>query len=187
MIQNPVLVARGFPPHVVYWWGLPVLTARLLPIGLLSCGYSVRAHNYCDYSADVTPNQRPASCVEPSDSFKRPDTAEPTHIRYLVVGRTTQHSATSHSHLHRDLLVRLVVDELEVGIREAVDILDIRVDTEGREGAGGVAELHLECIDMRGVDVRVAKDMEELAGLQAADLRATEGQFGVSGHAAAPN
>lgn len=63
---------------------------------------------------------------------------------------------TSDGHVHRDLSVRIVVHDLEIGEGEAVDVVDGGVDAERRERARRVLELRLEGFDVIGVDVGVA-------------------------------
>jgi hypothetical protein len=77
----------------------------------------------------------------------------------------------SDRHLHRDLLVRVVVLDRKVLKAEAVDVGDGGVDFERRERPRRIGELLLERADVVRVHVRVAEEVHKLAGLQAAHLR----------------
>lgn len=50
---------------------------------------------------------------------------------------------TLYSHLHRDLLVGVVVTDLKVAEFEAVDVFDQRVDVQPRKRARGILQLFL--------------------------------------------
>lgn len=59
------------------------------------------------------------------------------HSNSYVRART-RGAPSSHGHLHRDLLVRVVAGQLEVGGLETVDVRDRRVDPQRRERPGVV-------------------------------------------------
>ena len=94
---------------------------------------------------------------------------------------------TLHGHIHSDLPVRLVAQELEVRGLEAVDVLDVWVHTEHGEGPRRPFQLCLQWLDVVVVHMRVAHRVDEFARLEAAHLRhhARQERVGgdVEGHA----
>jgi hypothetical protein len=83
--------------------------------------------------------------------------------------------------------VRILALDREVLEAEGVDVLDGRVNPELGKGARRARDLLVERLDVVELDVRVADDVDELARLEAADLReeAREERVGgdVEGHA----
>ena len=67
--------------------------------------------------------------------------------------------------------MRLIPDQLEILELEAEDVGDVGVEVHFGELEGLARQLFLSLREMVFVDVRVAEGVDELAGLQAADLR----------------
>ena len=83
--------------------------------------------------------------------------------------------------------MRVVADELEIFVLESVDVRDLRVEVHLRERAGLAGELKFRLLEVVGVKVEVPESVDELAGLEAADLRGHEREQSVGcdveGHA----
>mmetsp|Transcript_25276 Transcript_25276/g.61324 ORF Transcript_25276/g.61324 Transcript_25276/m.61324 type:complete len:261 (-) Transcript_25276:620-1402(-) len=75
-----------------------------------------------------------------------------------------------HSHIHRNLGVRLIALQFEVLKLEAVNVLDAGVDLQGGKGARLPLQLHLESLHVVAVDMSVAKAVHKVARLEVADL-----------------
>eukprot|EP00976_Prorocentrum_cordatum_P096906 1190768-Prorocentrum_minimum.AAC.2 len=80
-----------------------------------------------------------------------------------------------HGHLHLDLLVGRVADDLEVLEGDSVNVLLVRVDLKHREGAGGFLQLLPQRLHVVRVHVRVPQRVDEVAGPETCG----EGEFAV--------
>lgn len=89
------------------------------------------------------------------------------------------------SHLNRDLCLDggpgIVVLQGEVLVLEAVDVLHGGIDLHYRQRARLAAQLEFGLLQVVRVKVQVAESVDELAGLQVADLGDHHGEQGVAG------
>ena len=84
-------------------------------------------------------------------------------------------------YLSFDGRVRLVILEREVVVVEVKDRFDIRVDAHRGEWVWCSGQLKPNLLQMVEVDVRVARCMDKVAGLETCNLRHHHGQEGVGG------
>lgn len=77
--------------------------------------------------------------------------------------------------------VRVIALEGEILVFEIKDILHIRVEDHAGQRAGLTGELKVDLLHVVIINVSIADGMDEIAGLQAGDLRHHQEQKGVGG------
>ena len=87
----------------------------------------------------------------------------------------------SNTHFAADVRVGVVAFEGEVFVLEVEDALPFGVDAHGGQRPRLTRELQTHLLQVVLVDMRVAEGVDEVARLQAADLRHHHGQQSVAG------
>src|SRR5260370_316165 len=77
--------------------------------------------------------------------------------------------------------MRMVVQQFEILEFEVVNVLNFRIQAHLRQGPGVASQLFFGLLDVVGVEVEVAKGVNERAGFEVADLGDHHGEQGIGG------
>jgi len=86
-----------------------------------------------------------------------------------------------HRHIRFDVGVRVVVFQREVFVLEGEDVFDLWIDAHGGQWTGIAGKLQLGLFHVVRIDVGITEGMDELLGLEIANLGHHHQQEGVGG------